>query len=77
MCVSAESDARVAETEAEYLGESVSNFDMTTFARSRYRDFAESRGSRSTLAPWSAPAHPKLTHMLSAGSVPDCMQDGV
>lgn len=37
-----------AETEAEYLGESVSNFDMTTFARSRYRDFAESRGSDST-----------------------------
>lgn len=33
-----------AETEAEYLGESVSNFDMTTFALSRYRDFAESRG---------------------------------
>lgn len=47
MCVRAESDARVAETEAEYLGESVSNFDMTTFARSRYRDFAESRGSES------------------------------
>lgn len=72
--MNAESDARVAETEAEYLGESVSNFDMTTFARSRYRDFAESRGSESAQTPVtrlrSAPAQLNSC-VRSAGSAPD------
>lgn len=63
VCAWAPRATPASETEAEYLGESVSNFDMTTFARSRYRDFAESRGSGAQTRPWSAPA--------SAGSAPD------
>ncbi|GBP29979.1 hypothetical protein EVAR_22879_1 [Eumeta japonica] len=60
-----------AETEAEYLGESVSNFDMTTFARSRYRDFAESRSSKR--APPRARAHPAR---CSAGPRPRVADSG-
>lgn len=52
MCVRGDSESDARAEPPEYLGESVSNFDMTTFARSRYRGSAESGGSRRDCELW-------------------------